>query len=76
MTATNISCLTPEGALSGECDFLSANIYARSLFGEGALASATSLVTAGLVFALVVAALAAVALILVLRADRGDDRPA
>ena len=29
-----MSCLTPEGALSGECNFLSANMYARSLFGQ------------------------------------------
>ena len=29
-----MSCLTPEGAMSGECDFLSANMYARSLFGQ------------------------------------------
>jgi vesicle coat complex subunit len=34
MKATNMSCLTPEGATSGDCDFLSANMYARSLFGE------------------------------------------
>lgn len=34
MKATNMSCLTPEGALSGDCDFLSANMYARSLFGQ------------------------------------------
>lgn len=34
MKATNMSCLTPEGAISGECDFLSANMYARSLFGK------------------------------------------
>ena len=34
-----MSCLTPEGALSGECAFLSANMYARSLFGEDALAN-------------------------------------
>ena len=33
MQATNMSCLTPEGATSGECDFLSVNMYARSLFG-------------------------------------------
>lgn len=33
MKVTNMSCLTPEGALSGDCDFLSANMYARSLFG-------------------------------------------
>ncbi|OBZ68501.1 Coatomer subunit beta [Grifola frondosa] len=39
MSATNMSCLTPEGAISGECDFLSANMYARSLFGEDALAN-------------------------------------
>ncbi|KAG7085738.1 hypothetical protein E1B28_003281 [Marasmius oreades] len=39
MKATNMSCLTPDGALSGECDFLSANMYARSLFGEDALAN-------------------------------------
>lgn len=29
-----MSCLTPEAALSGDCDFLSANMYARSLFGK------------------------------------------
>jgi coatomer subunit beta len=34
MKSTNMSCLTPEGATSGDCDFLSANMYARSLFGE------------------------------------------
>ncbi|KAF8640580.1 hypothetical protein AX17_000242 [Amanita inopinata Kibby_2008] len=39
MKATNMACLTPEGALSGDCDFLSANMYARSLFGEDALAN-------------------------------------
>jgi len=39
MKVTNMSCLTPEGALSGDCDFLSANMYARSLFGEDALAN-------------------------------------
>ena len=33
MNVTNMSCLTPEGALSGDCGFLSANMYARSLFG-------------------------------------------
>lgn len=38
MKATNMSCLTPEGAISGECDFLSANMYARSLFGKCSLA--------------------------------------
>ncbi|KAG2022462.1 coatomer beta subunit [Coprinopsis cinerea AmutBmut pab1-1] len=39
MKVTNMSCLTPEGATSGDCDFLSANMYARSLFGEDALAN-------------------------------------
>ncbi|KAJ3571546.1 hypothetical protein NP233_g3685 [Leucocoprinus birnbaumii] len=39
MKVTNMSCLTPDGALSGDCDFLSANMYARSLFGEDALAN-------------------------------------
>ncbi|KAF8635297.1 hypothetical protein AX15_000475 [Amanita polypyramis BW_CC] len=39
MKVTNMACLTPDGAVSGECDFLSANLYARSLFGEDALAN-------------------------------------
>ncbi|KAK2462886.1 hypothetical protein APHAL10511_005084 [Amanita phalloides] len=39
MKKTNMACLTPDGALSGDCDFLSANLYARSLFGEDALAN-------------------------------------
>ncbi|KZT56128.1 putative coatomer complex beta chain [Calocera cornea HHB12733] len=39
MKSTNMSCLTPDAALSGDCDFLSANMYARSLFGEDALAN-------------------------------------
>lgn len=34
MASTNMSCLTPDAALSGDCGFLSANMYARSLFGE------------------------------------------
>ncbi len=37
--STNMMCLTPKAALSGECDFLSANLSARSLFGEDALAN-------------------------------------
>lgn len=37
--STNMACLTPESALSGECGFLSANLYARSVFGEDALAN-------------------------------------
>ncbi|KAF8323804.1 Coatomer, beta subunit [Clavulina sp. PMI_390] len=39
MKSTNMACLTAEAALSGDCDFLSANMYARSLFGEDALAN-------------------------------------
>lgn len=39
MKSTNMACLTPEAALSGNCDFLSANLCARSLFGEDALAN-------------------------------------
>jgi len=39
MKSTNMSYLTPEGAMSGDCDFLSANMYARSVFGEDTLAN-------------------------------------
>ncbi|KAF4549446.1 Coatomer subunit beta-like protein 1 [Elsinoe fawcettii] len=39
MKVTNMSCLTPEASLSGDCQFLSANLYARSVFGEDALAN-------------------------------------
>ncbi|KAJ3082287.1 Coatomer, beta subunit [Rhizoclosmatium globosum] len=39
MKSTNMSCLTPEHALSGDCGFLAANLYARSIFGEDALAN-------------------------------------
>lgn len=34
---TNMNCLTPQSALAGDCNFLSANLYARSVFGEDAL---------------------------------------
>jgi coatomer subunit beta len=34
MEATNMSCLTPEASLQGDCNFLSANLYARSVFGK------------------------------------------
>ena len=34
MKSTNMSCLMPAGAMSGDCDFLLANMYARSLFGS------------------------------------------
>jgi coatomer subunit beta len=33
MAATNMSCLTPEASLKGDCQFLSANLYAKSVFG-------------------------------------------
>lgn len=39
MRSTNMACLTPDASMSGECDFLSANMYARSVFGEDALAN-------------------------------------
>lgn len=39
MASTNMSCLTPEKQLAGDCGFLSANMYARSIFGEDALAN-------------------------------------
>ncbi|KAI5209645.1 hypothetical protein AUEXF2481DRAFT_40976 [Aureobasidium subglaciale EXF-2481] len=39
MKVTNMSCLTPDASLSGDCQFLSANLYARSVFGEDALAN-------------------------------------
>lgn len=38
MKVTNMSCLTPDASLEGECQFLSANLYARSVFGELLLA--------------------------------------
>ncbi len=34
-----MNCLTPERALSGDCCFLAANLHARSIFGEDALAN-------------------------------------
>ncbi|OLL24612.1 Coatomer subunit beta [Neolecta irregularis DAH-3] len=39
MKSTNMSCLTPEASLRGDCGFLSANLYARSVFGEDVLAN-------------------------------------
>jgi len=35
----NMEVLTPEEALEGDCEFLSANLYAKSSFGEDALAN-------------------------------------
>ena len=34
MTCTNMTCLTPEASMKGDCQFLSANLYARSVFGK------------------------------------------
>nr|ODN92299.1 coatomer beta subunit [Cryptococcus depauperatus CBS 7855] len=41
LESTHMALLTPEAALSGDCDFLSANLAAKSLFGEDALANAS-----------------------------------
>ncbi|KAL9235542.1 hypothetical protein vseg_010292 [Gypsophila vaccaria] len=35
--STNMRCLTPLSALEGECGYLAANLYAKSVFGEDAL---------------------------------------
>lgn len=37
MACTNMNCLTPEASLKGDCQFLSANLYARSVFGKPTL---------------------------------------
>jgi len=39
LKSTNMKCLTPEKALAGDCGFMAANLYARSVFGEDALAN-------------------------------------
>lgn len=39
ISATNMACLTPERALQGDCGFLAANLYAKSIFGEHAVAN-------------------------------------
>jgi coatomer subunit beta len=39
LSITNMRCLTPERALDGDCGYLAANLYARSVFGEDALAN-------------------------------------
>ncbi|GKA05441.1 coatomer subunit beta-1 [Tanacetum coccineum] len=35
--STNMKCLTASSALEGDCGFLAANLYAKSVFGEDAL---------------------------------------
>jgi coatomer subunit beta len=37
--STNMKCLTPNKALSGDCGFMAANLYAKSIFGEDVLAN-------------------------------------
>jgi coatomer subunit beta len=37
VNSTNMKCLTPLSALDGDCGFLAANLYAKSVFGEDAL---------------------------------------
>eukprot|EP01112_Ceratiomyxa_fruticulosa_P016820 TRINITY_DN5132_c0_g1_i1.p1 TRINITY_DN5132_c0_g1~~TRINITY_DN5132_c0_g1_i1.p1 ORF type:complete len:963 (-),score=223.46 TRINITY_DN5132_c0_g1_i1:118-3006(-) len=39
MKTTNMACMTPASALAGDCGFLSANLYAKSVFGEDALSN-------------------------------------
>jgi len=39
LKSTNMRCLTPEKALSGDCGFMAANLYAKSIFGEDVLAN-------------------------------------
>ena len=35
--STNMKCMTPQSALGGDAQFLAANLYAKSIFGEDAL---------------------------------------
>mmetsp|Transcript_15129 Transcript_15129/g.39929 ORF Transcript_15129/g.39929 Transcript_15129/m.39929 type:complete len:366 (+) Transcript_15129:1-1098(+) len=37
VATTNMQCLTPPTALDGDCGYLAANLYAKSVFGEDAL---------------------------------------
>ena len=37
VSSTNMKCLTPPGVRLGDCGFLAANLYAKSVFGEDAL---------------------------------------
>lgn len=36
---TNLRCLTPTEALSGDCDYLCVTLYAKTIFGEHVLAN-------------------------------------
>jgi len=39
ISCTNMKCLAPDIALSDQCGFMAANLYAKSIFGENALAN-------------------------------------
>jgi coatomer subunit beta len=39
IASTHMKCLTPDHVLTGDCGFLAANMHARSIFGEDALAN-------------------------------------
>ncbi len=39
LKVTNMNCLTPKAQLEGDSGFISANLYAKSVFGEDALAN-------------------------------------
>lgn len=39
MAGTNMNCLTPGAVVGEQCNFLAANLYSRSSFGEDALAN-------------------------------------
>jgi coatomer subunit beta len=45
LKSTNMQLLTPQTALEGDCNYLSANLAAQSLFGEDALANVSIEVT-------------------------------
>ena len=40
IASTNMACLTPDAALEGDCQYLSCNLAAKSLFGKSARATA------------------------------------
>lgn len=46
MACTNMTCLTPEASMKGDCQFLSANLYARSVFGKSLITDTGLLVQA------------------------------
>lgn len=46
ISSTNMRCLTPPRALEGNCGYVAANLYARSVFGEDALVNVSVEATA------------------------------